>query len=106
MSHTDTVIERLRASGIELAKGSQSSGMFRLQPKVTGCERRVMLSEWRKYSQSYIDCHWTLNGGKTGRGVDFMNPVKELATCPIGWFKVEMGNDDWCLWAWVEQPKE
>jgi len=103
MTYTDTVIQRLRDIGVKLDRGTQSDGSFRVQPKMTGCESRRMLSEWRQYAHKYCDCEWQLPSGKHGSGIDLYNSVKELATCPIENFLLEEKNDDWCLWLSVKQ---
>lgn len=101
MTNTDIVVQRLRDIGVKLTRGSQSDGAFRVQPKMTGCESRRMLSEWHQYGQKYVDCYWYFDG-KNGRGIDLYSTVKELAACPIDKFLLEEVNDDWCLWLSVK----
>jgi len=102
VTSTDIVIQRLRDIGVQLERGTQSDGAFRIQPKMTGCESRRMLSEWRQYTQKYHDCQWQLPSGKCGSGIDLYNSVKELASCPIENFLLEEIADDWCLWLSVK----
>lgn len=100
-TNTDIVIKRLREKGLKISRGTFENGAYRVQPKMTGCERRVALCEWSRWLQMYTDCYWKL-GHREGRGVDFLSKLKDLATCDINDFLVKIEPHDAFLWVFVK----
>ncbi len=102
MTNTEVLIERLLDAGVSFTGGEPLAP--RVQPKVTGVERRSALSDWDRGLQRYTDC-WCTYDGHQYFGIDILNPVADLADCGSSEFRVSGkrdNTDDDFLWVHIK----
>ena len=97
VTNTEFVAERLRES-LGLIQPNEHTDIYRVQPKVTGVERRHALCYLSR--NGCDDITGLFNGKKRYFGIDLINPVNDLAKADS--ITVECKNDLF-LWVYVTQ---
>lgn len=100
ITNTEFVAERLREE-LDLTPPSEYSYVYRVQPKLTGCERRSALCYQTRSGCDDINSFW----GESHRryfGIDLFNSVEELAKAES--ITIEQ-NDDLYLWVYVTKEE-
>lgn len=100
VTNTEYLAERLRSAGVvKLEPPREHNDVYRVQPKVTGCERRRALCYLDRHKGCEdIDGRW--EDFFLFFGIDLLAPVAELASAET--IVLERKGSDHYLWVYVK----
>lgn len=98
---TEILVNKLIGLGLELERPREHAELYRVQPKVTGCESRRALCYRTRHGCQDISGNYE---NRSYEGIDLLGPVKLLAEKPI-----EIHFNPWSdsyLWVCLKPEQE
>jgi hypothetical protein len=79
-TNTELLVSMLINNGLDLAKPLEYRDLYRIQPKITGVERRSSLCYWGRRSCDDINVYYNR---QKYFGIDLLAPIKDLVESGI-----------------------